>query len=212
MKLGLWFSLLVIAVSAIFAIYGKYQKPRFLYYAFKPVTMGMIISLAWERTAASPSLYGYLILCGLCLSLLGDILLMLPGQIYRQGVIAFMAGYVFYLLAFSRGLRIVAVSVAAPILAFGALVYLYLYASLKGMRWPVLIYVLLVSALVFEAANRYLYLPVQESLLVLMGSLLLLVSESVWAVNKFKKSFRAAEVIILGTYFPAQLLFALSIR
>ncbi|MEW5901678.1 MAG: lysoplasmalogenase family protein [Acidobacteriota bacterium] len=59
--------------------------------------------------------------------------------------------------------------------------------------------------------GEYLCLQVQESWLVLVGSLLLLISESVWAINKFKKKFRAAEVVILGTYFPAQLLFALSI-
>jgi uncharacterized membrane protein YhhN len=45
----------------------------------------------------------------------------------------------------------------------------------------------------------------------MIGALLFLFSDSANAVNRFKKPFWLAQILILGTYFAAQLLFALSI-
>ncbi len=210
MKLAL--SLTVIGIAAVFTIYGKYQKQKFIHYAFKPLTMVLIISLAWERTTAFPSVYSYLILSGLCLSFLGDILVMLPrAKFIKPGLLAFLAGYVLYILAISRGIRIVSFLSLLLILAVGIIVYLYLYAKLDKMRFPVLLYVMVVAVLVWLGINRRFSLMDQKSLFIMIGGILLLISESTWAVNKFRKHFWLAEIIILGTYFPAQLLFALSI-
>jgi uncharacterized membrane protein YhhN len=84
MGLSLWLSILVIAVSAAFATAGAYQRSRFTHYAFKPLTMVLVISLAWERANASSTAYGYLILAGLCFGLMGDVLLMLRRGRLRQ--------------------------------------------------------------------------------------------------------------------------------
>jgi uncharacterized membrane protein YhhN len=210
--MNLILSISVIAISAFFAIYGKYRKQKFIHYAFKPLTMILIISLAWERITAFPSAYSYLILSGLCLSFLGDILVMLPSaKFIKPGLLAFLTGYVLYILAISRGIRVVSFLSLLPILAVGAVVYLCLYGKLGKMRFPVLIYVLIVAVLVWLGINRYLSLLDQKSLFVMVGGILLLFSESIWGVNKFRRQFWLAEIFILGTYFPAQLLFALSI-
>jgi uncharacterized membrane protein YhhN len=209
--LSLALSITVIAISAAFAIYAKYKKQRFAYYAFKPLTMVLVISLAWERTLLFPMVYGYFILIGLCFSLLGDILVMFSGKVLKQGLLAFMAGYVFYILAFSRGIEIVSYTALIPILGCAAVFYSYLYKSLDKMRWPVLIYTLIVSAVVWLGVNRHLDLRDIKSFFVFIGCVLLFISESIWAVNRFRKAFWLAEILILGTYFPAQLLFALSI-
>jgi uncharacterized membrane protein YhhN len=211
MNLSLAFSITVIAISAAFAVYGKYNKPRFVYYAFKPLTMVLILSLAWERTLSFPSAYGYFLLSGLCFSLLGDIMVMFPRKFLRYGLLAFMVGYLFYILAFSRDIEIVSYAVLIPILGFAAVFYFYLYKGLNKMRWPVLVYTLVVSVMAWLGVNRHLDLRDQKSLLVLIGCVLLFFSESVWAINRFRKAFWLAEILILGTYFPAQLLFALSI-
>jgi len=210
--MNLILSMIVIGTSAVFAIYGKYKKQKFIYYAFKPLTMIMIISLAWERMTAFSSVYSYLILSGLCLSLLGDVLIMLPGnKLMKPGLLAFLTGYLLYILALRRNIQIASYLPLAVLVALGAVIYLYLYTRLEKMRVPVLIYVVVVSVLVWLAISRYLSLQDQKSLLACIGGLLLLFSESVWAVNKFRRQFWLAEILILGTYFPAQLLFALSI-
>jgi uncharacterized membrane protein YhhN len=43
------------------------------------------------------------------------------------------------------------------------------------------------------------------------GGVLLVFSDMIWGINKFRLPFRLAEILILASYFPAQLLFALSI-
>jgi uncharacterized membrane protein YhhN len=211
MILSLVLSVAVIGISAGFAIYGKYHKPRLVYYAFKPLTMALIISLAWDRTLTFPTAYAYFILAGLCFSLGGDILVMFSGKVLRYGLVSFMAGYLCYILAFSRGIEIVSYAALIPILGFAAIFYLYVDKGLNKLRWPVLIYVLIVCTLVWLGINRYLDLRDTKSLLVFIGGVLLLISESVWAINRFRKAFWLAEILILGSYFPAQLLLALSI-
>ena len=210
--MNLILSMIVIGISAVFTIYGKYKKQKFIHYAFKPLTMIMIISLAWERMTAFSSVYSYLILSGLCLSFLGDILVMLPGnKLIKPGLLVFLSGYLLYILAFSRNIQIASYLPLAVSVALGAVIYLYLYTRLEKMRVPVLIYVVVISVLVWLAINRYLVLLDQKSLLVMVGGISLLFSESIWGINKFRKKFWLAEILILGFYFSAQLLFTLSI-
>ena len=211
MKLDAWLAVLVISVSAAFAISGKYQKPKFIHYAFKPLTMILVISLAWERVTILPSAYGYFVLSGLCISLLGDVFLMLPAKYFRPGLLAFLAAQVFYVLAFSRGLKSLAFSPLLIILAYAGVIFLFLYRSLGKYRWPVLSYITAISGMAWLAVSRQLGLFDRSSLLAMIGAFLFLFSDSVNAVNRFKKPFWLAQILILGSYFAAQLLFALSI-
>ncbi|MBP1767572.1 MAG: Lysoplasmalogenase [Candidatus Aminicenantes bacterium] len=211
MRLDTWLAVILISLSAAFAISGKYQRSKLLHYAFKPLTMLMIISLAWERTVGNPSAYGYLILAGLCLSFFGDVFLMLPSRYFRPGLMAFLTAQVFYIAAFSRDLGRLSFSWLWIILAYAAMVFLVLYRGLGKYRWPVLVYVLALSAMSWLALNRHFNLGGQSSLWAAIGAFLFLASDSVNAVNRFRKPFKAAQVIILSAYFAAQLLFALSV-
>jgi uncharacterized membrane protein YhhN len=211
MSFDLWLAALVISISAAFAIWGKYQKTRFIHYAFKPLTMILIISLAWERVTAWPSIYGYFILSGLCVSLFGDIFLMLSPRYFRPGLLAFLGAQVLYILAFSRDLRTLSFSPLYVLLAYGAVVFLFLVGSLGRYRWPVLGYILTISASAWLAFNRHQSLLESGTLLALVGAGLFLLSDTLNAVNRFRKPFQLAQALILSSYFAAQLLFALSV-
>src|SRR4030042_4711090 len=126
MQIDTWMAILLISISAAFAISGKYQKSKFIHYAFKPLTMIMIISLAWERMTFHPTVYGYLIFSGLCISLLGDVFLMLPAKYFRPGLLAFLAAQVLYIPAFGRGLKSLAISQLLIILAYAGSIFLFL--------------------------------------------------------------------------------------
>jgi len=209
--LSLWLSIIVIAVSAAFAVAGAYQKSRFTHYAFKPLTMVLIISLAWERaTGASPA-YGYLVLAGLCFCLIGDILLMLPGNRLQQGMTAFMAGNIFYVIAFVLGTKTLSLAALAALAAWGAAAFFILRPGLDGMRVPVIAYMTVAVLMAWLGLCRHLTLHEPKSLFTLAGGLLFLFSDSVNGFKRFRKPFRAAEVLILIPYFAAQLAFALSI-
>ncbi len=211
MRLDTWIAVVLISVSAAFAISGKYQRSKFVHYAFKPLTMIMIISLAWERTVGHPSAYGYLILAGLCLSLFGDVFLMLSPRYFRPGLMAFLAAQVLYISAFSRNLGVLSFAPLWIILTYAVLVFLVLYRGLGKYRWPVLVYILTISGMSWLALNRHFSRLDQNSLPAAIGAFLFLASDSVNAFNRFRKPFGSAQAIILSTYFAAQLLFALSV-
>jgi uncharacterized membrane protein YhhN len=211
MGVSLWLSILVIAISAAFATAGAYRRSRFTHYAFKPLTMILIISLAWERTNGSAHPYGYLILAGLCFGLMGDVFLMLPRNRLRQGILAFAAGHGLYIAAFALGTRTFSMPLLAGLLVYGAAVFLFLSPRLGRLRWPVLAYIVIVCLMAWLAVGRHLILHDEKSLYPFLGGLLFLFSDSVNAVKRFRTPFRLAEVLVLIPYFAAQLLFALSI-
>ncbi len=53
--------------------------------------------------------------------------------------------------------------------------------------------------------------PTLGTVLAAIGAILFMISDAVLALNKFKKSFFSAELIILTTYYTAQWLLAVSI-
>jgi uncharacterized membrane protein YhhN len=61
------------------------------------------------------------------------------------------------------------------------------------------------------AAGRFVDGGGTRPLLAFAGAILFLISDSVLAYDRFAKKLSPAQAIILGTYFPAQLLIALSI-
>jgi uncharacterized membrane protein YhhN len=211
MGLSLWLSIVVIAVSAAFAVAGAYQKSRFTHYAFKPLTMFLIISLAWERATGSQGPYGFLVLGGLCCGLLGDVLLMLPGNRLRPGLTAFLAGHILYIVAFAWATRTLSTPWLGGLAVWGAMVFLVLRPDLGRQVLPVAAYVAVSVAMAWLAVCRHLTIQDAKSLRVLVGGLLFLFSDSVNGIKRFRRPFRAAEVFVLTPYFAAQLLFALSI-
>jgi len=74
-----------------------------------------------------------------------------------------------------------------------------------------LIYMLVILIMAWRALEQQFQMPGQKSLLALMGALLFVVSDSALALNRFRRPFAAAQLVILSTYYTAQWLIALSI-
>ena len=211
MGLSLWLSIVVISLSAAFAVVGAYQRSRFTHYAFKPLTMALVISLAWDKAGGSGQPYGYLILAGLFFGLAGDVALMLPANRLRQGMAAFGVGHILYGVAFALGTRRVSWPALAVLGAWGTVAWIILRPGLGRLLVPVAAYIAISVLMAWLALCRHLTLHETKSLLGLAGGLLFLFSDSVNGVKRFRKPFRAAEALTLAPYFAAQLLFALSI-
>jgi uncharacterized membrane protein YhhN len=209
--LSLWLSIIVITISAAFAVVGAYQKSRFSHYTFKPLTMILIISLAWDKANDASHAYGYLILAGLCFGLIGDILLMLPADRLREGMGAFGAGHILYSIAFGLGAKELSLPALAALGAWGAVVFIVLRPGLGRLRLPVMAYMVISVLMAWLGVCRHLTIHQSKSWFSLAGGLLFLFSDSVNGIKRFRKPFRAAEALTLAPYFAAQLLIALSI-
>lgn len=180
-------------------------------YVFKPLAMGFIIALALSGPRVGPSLYKGLILTGLASSLAGDVFMMLRRKRFAAGLACFLVVHLFYGAAFlTRFSGRIDLGLLLPYLIYLAFVLGVLWTRLGRMKAPVVVYMFVIMAMAVLASQRYNHLPEAGALYALLGSILFVVSDSFLAANRFVREFRCAQVFILGTYFAAQWLLALS--
>ena len=200
-------------VSACVHISSEYFGPPILIYVFKPLTMVFIIAIAFIGLRQNRSFYASIILTGLVFSLAGDIFLMLPSNRFIQGLISFLIGHLFYILAFSRGMRLRLKSFSwLPFLIYGVLISWYMLPSLKEMTIPVLIYIFIILVMGWRAYERWLQTKSRGSGLAFFGAILFIISDSALGINRFSLPFELSAFIILSAYFSAQWFIALSVN
>lgn len=178
----------------------------------KPAATLALCLFALTRPPLPAPRYRGLVAAGLLCSLGGDVLLMIPGDFFLAGLLAFLGAHVCYLTAFRthRGGRGPLVLVV-PLLVVGAGVLSVLWPRLGAMRVPVLLYVAVILAMCWSAAERWWTTQAPGSGLALVGAVLFLVSDALLAINRFHAPLPAASWLVLGTYYPAQLLIAGSV-
>jgi len=198
-------------VSAAGTICADSRKKYGLVYALKPLTMGLIIALAFSGPRVVPSLYKDLILAGLGCSLAGDVFMMLRRKQFVEGLVCFLVAHLFYGAAFlTRFSGRLNFGLLLPFLIYLAFVLGVLWTRLGRMKAPVVFYMFVIMTMAVLTSQRYYHLPEAGALYALLGSILFVVSDSLLAANRFVGEFRYAQVFILGTYFAAQWLIALS--
>jgi uncharacterized membrane protein YhhN len=149
---------------------------------------------------------------GLFFSWIGDVLLEVPGG----GEVMFMAGlggfllsllmYAFVFFAtpgknevFHRRFYLI-----IPVLLYGFAMGFYLYDHLGEMRLPVVVYETVMISMLAGAVSRIGKVNRTSYVMVLSGSILFIISDSVLAVNKFVDPVLLSTLIIMGTYIAAQ--------
>jgi len=198
--------------SALLHIRAEYKGPRVYVYVFKPLTMVFIILLALQGARPDASLYKYAILAGLGFSLVGDIFLMLPLKRVIAGLVSFLVAHLCYIVAFSAGIHLsVSGFLLALFLLYVIIMFAVLFPHLGKMKLPVLVYELVIVMMAWRAVERWVQIGDAGALLALAGALLFVISDSVWAINRFVRRYKSAQALILSSYFCAQWLIALSV-
>jgi uncharacterized membrane protein YhhN len=207
----IWLLFFWACIFAVLTVWTYYKGPRLLYLAFRPLTMAVIIGLVVEAGRSAAPAYRIAVGAGLAASLVGDLFMMPRRKRFTAGLAAFLVAQVCYAFAFQSGIRLRLSPVPAlALLAYGAVLFAILSPALKRMRVPVLVYILAISAMALAALERYGQLGGPAALAACAGAFLFLSSDSVLAVDRFVRPFRAAQGAILATYFAAQALIALS--
>ncbi|HEX2695583.1 MAG TPA: lysoplasmalogenase [Acidobacteriota bacterium] len=207
----IWLLLSWALVFAVLTVWTYYKGPRLLYFVFRPLTMAVLIGLVVEAGNSAHPAYRIAVGAGLVASLIGDLFMMPRRKRFAAGLAAFLVAQACYTFAFLSGIRFrFALAPALALLAYGSVLFAILYPGLKRMRVPVLVYILAVSAMALAALERYIQAGSPAALAACVGAVLFLLSDSVLAVDRFVRPFRAAQGMILSTYFAAQALIALS--
>jgi uncharacterized membrane protein YhhN len=202
-------------LSAGLTIIGYYLRPprRMLIYSCKPLTTILIFLISIIPGSFLTDVYAFAVGIGLLFSLLGDIWEMLSRRHFLKALISFLITHICYALAFLSGTPgYGSLWPAIPFALIGGSILAYLWGALSaGMKAVVGVYVGVIVVMVSLAAGRALAQPTIGTLLAASGALLFLVSDGLLAVNRFRRPFRAAQAVILATYFIGQGLIALSV-
>ncbi len=203
---------LAILISAIIEIHSEYRGARRIVFIFKPLTMLGIIAMAALLHSPEQDFYKNMVLLALCFSLLGDIFLMLPSDRFIAGLVSFLVAHLFYIAAFwQAALMAPSMTCGVAVLLVMIPVYLLLHKNLGNLRAPVVVYICVIATMVWAAASSWLALDSPGAAIALAGALLFMISDTVLAVNRFRRPFGAARPTIMATYFAAQWLLALSV-
>lgn len=200
------------AISAVVLLLAETYGLQIMIYVFKPLTMVFIAAVALTGIRRSPLFYGFCVLLGLLFSLIGDVLLMLPSDLFIQGLVSFLIAHLFYILAFSRGVDLRLKNLSwVPFLIFGVLIYGFMLPSLKEMAVPVLVYMLVILIMGWRAYERWSQRKTREAMSALIGAIFFIVSDTALGINRFRWPFELSTLVVLGTYFPAQWFIARSV-
>jgi uncharacterized membrane protein YhhN len=181
-------------------------------YVFKPLTMLIVLALAVQPGVGTSAHYRWLVVAGLVFSLMGDVALMLPSDRFVEGLSSFLIAHVLYLAAFASDAGLTTAPLGLLAFAGGvALVYAGLRPHLGRARIPVVVYMVAIALMAWQALARWLALDQFGALLACIGAVLFVLSDTALAWNRFRRPFAAAQAVVLGTYFTAQWLIALSI-
>lgn len=206
-----WFAIAA-ALTGAAHIYTDYRGPRAATYLFKPATMLLIIGMLWSFPAIDNS-YRLWLTAGLLASLVGDCFLMLPSKPLLPGLGSFLIAHVFYVYAFfSRAdvqwnfwLSLIGIF----LLLWMAGLFYFMKDKLGKLMVAGPVYILALGGMVLFAANNAIQ-NVAGGDLLLLGALFFLVSDSSLAFNRLYQPYRAAQLLILSSYYVAQYLIAAS--
>jgi len=163
-----------------------------------------------------------LMMIGLFFSWLGDVLLQFANDnvdlyfdsesYFLFGLAAFLGTQVFYFLAFIRpkGANLIfskRIYQLVMVLGYGFLLLWFLYNKIPvDMRLPVIVYAIVIHAMLAAALNRYGKVNGVSYMLIALGALMFVLSDSMIAVTKFHQKIDFARIIIMISYIVAQYL------
>ena len=180
-------------------------------YVFKPATTLLITAIAASASQAVDQRYRRLVVAGLVCSLAGDVFLMLPGDWFVPGLASFLVAHLLYLSAFVRGGWRASPWPAVVCGAYLMILMWWLLPQAGAVRVPVALYGLTITAMAWQALERWRALRTAAAALAAAGALLFVASDSALAVNRFAWPFALSPLAVMGTYVPAQWLIARSV-
>ncbi len=196
--------------AAVVSIWSKY-KHRSIYKFAKLIPVSVLILFLLIKDSQF-TVFRILIIFALVFSLIGDYFLLHPETKFKYGLISFMIAHIFYSTAFINEVNTYNWYLVLPVLFYSILFLKYLGNEIENYKIPVYLYTLVISVMLWSSLNGFYSLNGMQEKLILAGGILFVFSDSALAINKFKRKFKFAEFTILGSYYAAQLLFALSVN
>ncbi|WP_108472076.1 lysoplasmalogenase [Rhodanobacter thiooxydans] len=197
--------------GALLAAADPGQGWRWLHWCGKPLATVLIFVLAWRARPAQSSRYRRWILAGIACSLLGDVFLMMPGDLFVPGLLSFLCGHLCFIAAFLGDSRFAARPwLLLVTLGYGAAnLYLLWDAIGAPLRVPVVVYVLVLASMGGQALVRARMFArrgdaqAPAARLAALGALTFMLSDSLLAWDRFRGPLPLASLWVLSAYYLA---------
>ncbi|WP_195210331.1 lysoplasmalogenase [Actinomarinicola tropica] len=169
----------------------------------KPATLVALVGVALAVDPAQADVRAWMV-AGLILSLVGDVVLMLPERWFVGGLVAFLLGHVAYVV----GLQLAPTDLAWTLIGISVvgaaagtigreIVRRVAAGRHRALTGPVIAYLVVISAMVVSAFGT-------TSLVAAVGALLFYASDATLAWNRFVEPLRYGPLAVMVTYHLGQ--------
>ncbi|WP_417856288.1 lysoplasmalogenase [Xanthomarina gelatinilytica] len=210
------FSLLFIFLLALEIITSSFKHLQIFNYIAKPALLISLILFFWKQSSHLEKKIKLLIVLALICSFLGDILLMFTNHsayFFMGGLLAFLSAHIFYVLVFlkQRNKSKKGWVFMGLMLVYGILLFYFLRDGLNNLLYPVIIYMVVILSMATTAFLRQGQVAKNSYILVFVGAILFMISDSILALNKFYQPLPFTNFSIMFTYGFAQLFIVLGL-
>jgi len=208
-------ALILFLAAAIGEIISIIAQLEGLHLISKPMIM---VTLGVYYLSSVGDQRSLVVLLAIFFSLGGDTALMFDSidPIYFMvGLVSFLISHIFYIIAYhqhrneeaSNALQgIQKLRAAFPIVLAGTGLVVILYPTLGALRFPVIVYALVLVVMVLNGLFRLGHTNTRSFWLVFVGAMFFMVSDSLLAINKFLSPIPSSGLLIMSTYMTAQFL------
>jgi len=207
-------TLILILVGIIFAfafIAGKLIDSYPLRLATKPIPV--LLMALYLLLEPDKGRFQWLVIMGLLFGAMGDFFLEYSPNTFLYGLIAFLIGHIFYILAFLTDCRRPAWGVAIFAYLYGVAIFSFLdMGDMGDLILPVLIYVIVMATMLWRAAVRF-HAPnvnLASAKAGLLGAIFFVASDSLLAISLFVYELPYASIAVILAYWIGQLGITLS--
>lgn len=196
-----------------FLLIKKVKAAMLIRYITKPFIMPL---LAVYYYFAAPDVNWWLF-AGIIGGFGGDFFLMIPDPAktrkwFKLGLISFLLGHIFYIVAFvqaAKGFRNFQwwfILLALPYIIYGIIFYPRLAKYTGKMTMPVTIYIIIIVIMGATTAFIWGSGRAEGIMLLMLGALIFMISDTINALNKFAREIRNERLYTMSTYIIGQFL------
>lgn len=210
-------ALLLFVMASFGEIISILLGHELLHQISKPSIMVTLIGYYWFASGNDRSLA---FIVAMIAAWIGDVLLMFAERnemYFIMGLGAFLVTHVMLILTFRqfrsenagnplRGVQ--SIRMAFPIVLAGTGLIVVLYPTLGALKFPVVVYAIVLMCMVLNALYRYGRTNFTSMIATFAGALLFMMSDSILAINKFLMPLGNAGLWIMVTYCAGQFLIA----
>jgi uncharacterized membrane protein YhhN len=197
-----WLFLALSAAAAVVDWWAVARSNRSVEYIAKPATLAGLILVALTLEPDVDAMRAWFV-AALVLSLIGDVFLMLPRDLFPPGLVSFLLGHLAYIGGFlaagldAGSVLLVALPVAVAVVVYAAFLIRNMSESSADMRVPVAVYALVIGSMITCALAV-------GSAAAAVGALLFVLSDGLIGYSRFVSAPSWGRVAIIVTYHLGQ--------